>query len=73
MKTIINIKIEWCGDLNVENNDRHHKFEVVEHVRISKYKNIFGNGYTPNWSEEVKKKRLNKNVKKLKILYHCHM
>ena len=22
-------------------------------VRISKYKNIFANGYTPNWSEEV--------------------
>ena len=22
-------------------------------VRISKYKNIFAKGYTPNWSEEV--------------------
>ena len=22
-------------------------------MRISKYKNIFANGYTPNWSEEI--------------------
>ena len=25
----------------------------VDHVRISKYKNIFAKGYMPNWSEEV--------------------
>ena len=24
-----------------------------DHVRISKYKNIFGKGYTPNWLGEV--------------------
>ena len=24
-----------------------------DHVRISKYKNIFAKGYTPSWSEEV--------------------
>ena len=29
------------------------KFKVGDHVRISKYKNIFANGYTQNWSEEV--------------------
>ena len=28
------------------------KFKVGDHVRISKYKNIFAKGYTPNWSEE---------------------
>ena len=27
------------------------KFKVGDHVRISKYKNIFAKGYTPNWSE----------------------
>ena len=27
--------------------------KVDDHVRISKYKNIFGNGCTPNWSEEI--------------------
>ena len=29
------------------------KFKVGDHVRISKYKNTFAKGYTPNWSEEV--------------------
>ena len=28
-------------------------FKVGDHVRISKHKNIFDKGYTPNWSEEV--------------------
>ena len=36
-----------------EVNDRGPKFKVGEHVRISKYKNIFAKGCTPNWSEEV--------------------
>ena len=27
--------------------------KVGDHVRISKYKNIFAKGYTPNWSVEV--------------------
>ena len=29
------------------------KFKVGDRVRISKYQNIFGKGYMPNWSEEV--------------------
>ena len=29
------------------------KVKVGDRVRISKYKNIFAKGYTPNWSEEV--------------------
>ena len=36
-----------------EVNDKDPKFKVGYHVRISKYKNIFAKGYTPNWSEEV--------------------
>ena len=28
------------------------KFKIDDHLRISKYKNIFAEGYTPNWSEE---------------------
>ena len=34
-------------------NDKGPKFKVGDHVRISKYKNIFTKGYTPNWSEKV--------------------
>ena len=29
------------------------KFKVGDHVRISKYKNIFSKGYTPNWSDKL--------------------
>ena len=41
--------VEYNEDLNKKNP----KFKVGDHVRISKYKNIFAKGYTPNWSEEV--------------------
>ena len=34
-------------------NDKDPKFRVGDHVRISKYKNIFANEYTPNCSEEI--------------------
>ena len=36
-----------------EVNDKDPKFKVGDHVRISKYKNIFVKGYTKNWSESV--------------------
>ena len=32
-------------------NKKDPKFKVGENIRISKYKNIFAKGYTPNWSE----------------------
>ena len=34
-------------------NDKCAKFKVGDHVRISKYKNIFAKVYNPNWSEEI--------------------
>ena len=40
-------------DFNKEINDKDSKFKVGDHVTISKYKNIFVKGYTPNWSDEV--------------------
>ena len=36
-----------------EVSDKNPKFKVGDHVRISKYKNIFAKGYMPNWSEEI--------------------
>ena len=39
-------------DFKKEVNDKDPKFKVGDHVRISKYKNFFAKGYTPNWSEE---------------------
>ena len=36
-----------------EVNDEDPKFKVGDHVRIFKYKNIFGKGCSSNWPEEV--------------------
>ena len=38
---------------NIEENKKDPEFRAGDNVRISKYKNIFVKGYTPNWSEEV--------------------
>ena len=35
-----------------ESNEKDPEFEVGDHVKISTYKNMFGKGFTPNWSEE---------------------
>ena len=40
-------------NMDKEVNDKDPKFKVGDHVRKSKYKNIFAKGYTPNWSKEV--------------------
>ena len=40
-------------DFGKENNDKDPKFQIGDHVRISKYENVFEKGYTPNRSEEV--------------------
>ena len=40
-------------EYNEDFNQKGSKFKVNDHVRISKYKNVFAKGYVPNWSEEV--------------------
>ena len=40
-------------EYNEEFNKKDPKFKIGDNVRISKYKNIFAKGYTPNWSEEI--------------------
>ena len=49
----IGVKDNTYIDSSKDVNDKDSKFKVGEHVRISKYKNIFAKGYIPNWSEEV--------------------
>ena len=49
----VDVKDNTYIDFSKEVNDKDPKFKVGDHVRISKYKNIFAKGYTPNWSEEV--------------------
>ena len=49
-------------DFGKEVNDNDPTFKVGDHVRISKHKNIFAKGYTPNWSEEIFVIKKNKNT-----------
>ena len=49
----IDVKDNTYINTDKEINNKDPKFKVDDRVRISKYKNIFAKGYTPNWSEEV--------------------
>ena len=49
----VDVKDSIYIDFKKESNDKNPKFKVGDHVRISKYKNIFAKGYMPNWSEEI--------------------
>ena len=49
----IDVKDNTYVNIDKEVNKKDPKLKVGDHVRISKYKNIFAKGYTPNWSEEV--------------------
>ena len=45
----MDVKDNTYVDSKKEVDDKDPKFKVGDHVRISKYKNIFAEGYTPNW------------------------
>ena len=45
------VKSNIYFDFQIESNKKDLKFKVSNHVRISKYKNIFTKGYKPNWSK----------------------
>ena len=49
----VDVKDNAYIDFKKEINNKDPKFKVGDHVRISKYKNIFTKGYMPNWSEEI--------------------
>ena len=49
----VDVKDNTNIDFKKEVNDKDPKFEIGDHIRISKCTNIFAKGYTPNWSEEV--------------------
>ena len=49
----IDVTSDSYAEYNEDSNKKDPKFKVGDHVRISKYKNIFAKGYTQNWSEEV--------------------
>ena len=47
------VKDDSFAEYNEESNEKDPNFKINDHVRISKYKNVFAKGYTPNWSEEI--------------------
>ena len=49
----INVTSNSYPEYNEDSNEKDSKFKVGDHVRISKYKNVFAKRYTQNWSEEV--------------------
>ena len=49
----IDVTNDSYAEYSEDFNKKGPKFKVNDHVRISKYKNIFAKGYVPNWSEEV--------------------
>ena len=49
----VDLKSSSYIDINREISDKDPAFEVGDYVRISKCKNIFAKGYSPNWSEKV--------------------
>ena len=49
----VEVTSDSYAEYNEDFNITKPKFKVGDHVRISKYKNIFAKGYTQNWLEEV--------------------
>ena len=49
----IDVLSDSFAEYNEDPNKKNPKFKVGDHVRISKYKNIFAKGYAPNWLEEI--------------------
>ena len=52
MKPIAVTSVSYV-EYNEDSNVTKLKFKVGDHVRISKYENIFAEGYTQNWSEDA--------------------
>ena len=63
----IDVKDNTYINIDKEVNDKDLKSKVGDHVRISKYKNIFAKDYTRNWSEEICV------IKKIKIQFYGHI
>ena len=51
--TPIDVKEIKYINIDKEVNDKDPKFQIGNHVRISKYKDIFAKVHTPNWPEEI--------------------
>ena len=52
-RTPIDVTRDSYAEYKEDSNNKNPKFKVGDHVKISKYKNIFAKGYAPNCSEEI--------------------
>ena len=44
--------ILMSNTIKIQIKKKNPKFKIGDYVRISKYKNIVANGYTPSWSKK---------------------
>ena len=49
----VDVGDDSSAEYNEESNKKDPKFKLGDHVRISKFKNVFAKGCTSNWSEEI--------------------
>ena len=49
----VDVTDDSYAEYNEDFSKKDPKFKVGDHVKISKYKNVFAKGYFPNCSEEV--------------------
>ena len=49
----VNVRSGMYIDYGIKHNGKYPQFKIGDHVRISKYKNIFAYDYTRNWYEAV--------------------
>ena len=59
----VDVKDDSFAEYNEKSNEKDSKFKIGDHVRISKYKNIFAKGYADMHLIVVKKSLLLKNTK----------
>ena len=58
----IDVTDDSFAEYNEESNKKDPKFKIGDHVRISKYKNVFAKGYALNWSEVFVISKINNTV-----------
>ena len=64
----IDITSDSYAEYNKDSNEKDPKFKVGNHVRISKYKNIFAKGYTQNWSKVFVVSRIKDKVPRTYVI-----
>ena len=52
-KKQFDVTFDSYAECNEDSIEKDPKFKVGDHVRTSKYKNVFAKGYTENWLEDV--------------------